>query len=94
MQKIATSVHGLTSREIEILTLCAHGKSAPQIGRSLGITKRTADAHRAAAIRKLRASNVTQAVAIAISAGFIQLDRDDCKAQQCNCYLVVGAFPC
>jgi len=62
----------LTSREIEVLTLLAKGKTARQIAHSLGITKRTADAHRQAIIEKLRASNIASAVAVAIVNGIIQ----------------------
>jgi LuxR family quorum sensing-dependent transcriptional regulator len=56
----------LTSREIEALTWVAHGKSALEIGKILGIAKRTVDEHVQNAARKLHASNRTQAVAIAL----------------------------
>jgi len=63
--------HPLTPREIEVLTLLATGKTARQIAHSLGITKRTADAHRQAIIQKLGVSNIASAVAVAIVNGII-----------------------
>ncbi len=62
----------LTPREIEVLTLFAKGNTARQIAHSLGITKRTADAHREMIIRKLDASNIANAVALAVVNGIIQ----------------------
>lgn len=62
----------LTRREIEVLTLFANGKTARQIAHSLGISKRTADAHRQAIIQKLGASNIASAVAVGILKGIIQ----------------------
>jgi DNA-binding CsgD family transcriptional regulator len=58
--------NSLTSREIEVLTWVARGKSAWEIGEILHITKRTVDEHVRAATRKLGAVNRTQAVALAI----------------------------
>ena len=65
----------LSPREIEVLTWVARGKSAREIGRLLAISKRTADEHAGAAVRKLGARNRTHAVAIALSRGLIGLDR-------------------
>jgi DNA-binding CsgD family transcriptional regulator len=56
----------LTSREAEVLTWVARGKSAREIGEILLITKRTVDEHVHTAARKIGASNRTHAVAIAI----------------------------
>jgi LuxR family quorum sensing-dependent transcriptional regulator len=56
----------LTSREIEVLTWAARGKSAGEIGKILDISKRTVDAHVRTAAQKLGAVNRTQAVAIAV----------------------------
>jgi LuxR family quorum sensing-dependent transcriptional regulator len=56
----------LTSREIEVLTWVARGKSAWEIGEILDIAKRTVDEHAQTAVRKIGAVNRTHAVAIAV----------------------------
>jgi LuxR family transcriptional regulator, quorum-sensing system regulator BjaR1 len=56
----------LTSREIEVLTWVARGKSAWEIGEILDIAKRTVDEHAQTVVRKLGAVNRTNAVAIAV----------------------------
>jgi DNA-binding CsgD family transcriptional regulator len=56
----------LTSREIEVLTWVARGKSAWEIGEILQISKRTVDEHDKKATRKLGAVNRTQAAAVAV----------------------------
>jgi len=56
----------MTSREAEVLTWVARGKSAWEIGEILRIAKRTVDEHVQTAVRKLGAANRTHAVAIAI----------------------------
>jgi LuxR family quorum sensing-dependent transcriptional regulator len=61
-----TKTRGLTSREAEVLTWVARGKSAWEIGEILHITKRTVDEHVKTAARKIGASNRTHAVALAI----------------------------
>jgi LuxR family quorum sensing-dependent transcriptional regulator len=58
--------HLLTSREVEVLTWAAQGKSAWEIGEILDIAKRTVDEHVQTAVRKLDAVNRTHAVAIAV----------------------------
>lgn len=63
----------LTTRERDVLTWAAYGKSAWEIGEILGIAKRTVDEHTQSAARKLGASNKTQAVAIALVHRFIEL---------------------
>jgi DNA-binding NarL/FixJ family response regulator len=63
-----------TPRETEVLTLVAHGQTARQIGKKLGISKRTVDAHMQRATSKLGAANTTQAVAILIANKTIILD--------------------
>jgi LuxR family quorum sensing-dependent transcriptional regulator len=66
-------VSPLTTRERDVLAWSAQGKSAWEIGTILGIAKRTVDEHARVAARKLGATNRTQAVAIAISRGIIEL---------------------
>ena len=56
----------LTTREREVLSWVAAGKSAAQISQALRISKRTVDEHSQTAARKLGAANRTQAVAIAM----------------------------
>jgi LuxR family quorum sensing-dependent transcriptional regulator len=56
----------LTSREIEVLTWVARGKSAWEIGEILDIAKRTVDEHVQTAVKKIGAANRTNAVAIAV----------------------------
>lgn len=58
--------HSLTSREIEVLTWVARGKSAWEIGEILNITKRTVDEHAQTAVRKIGAVNRAHAVALAV----------------------------
>jgi LuxR family quorum sensing-dependent transcriptional regulator len=63
----------LTSREQEVLTWAAHGKSAWEIGEILHIAKRTVDEHAQTAFHKLGAVNRTQAVAIALRDHLIEI---------------------
>jgi DNA-binding CsgD family transcriptional regulator len=56
----------LSSREQEVLQWVARGKTAPEIGCILGISKRTVDFHVNSAVEKLNAANRIHAVAIAI----------------------------
>jgi DNA-binding CsgD family transcriptional regulator len=63
---MAAERNALTSRELEVLTWVARGKSAWEIGKILQITKRTVDEHVQNAVRKLGAANRTQAAAMAI----------------------------
>ncbi len=63
----------LTSREREVLTWAAQGKSAWEIGEILNIAKRTVDEHIQSTFRKLGAKNRTQAVAIALRDRLISL---------------------
>jgi DNA-binding CsgD family transcriptional regulator len=62
----------LNEREIEILTLVAHGRTSAQIARKLKIVKRTVDFHINNARVKLRAANRTEAVTKAVAARLIE----------------------
>ena len=53
----------LTPREREILTLVLEGRSSKQVGRSLGISHRTVEAHRASVMRKLEVGSLTELLA-------------------------------
>jgi LuxR family transcriptional regulator, quorum-sensing system regulator SdiA len=61
----------LTSREMEIISLIADGASSGEIGRTLGISRRTVEGHARAIVRKLDAKNRTHAVVIALRNGTI-----------------------
>jgi LuxR family quorum sensing-dependent transcriptional regulator len=69
MDLVAARPHAqlpLTSREREVLAWSAQGKSAWEIGEILCLTQRTINEHAQTAMRKLGATNRTQAVALAI----------------------------
>ena len=63
----------LSSRELEVLTWTARGKSAWETSEILRISKRTVDAYAYTAARKLGAVNRTHAVAIALRDRLIDL---------------------
>jgi DNA-binding NarL/FixJ family response regulator len=63
----------LTEREQEVLALLAQGKSNKAIAAALVITERTAKFHVSAIMRKLGASNRTEAVTIAAQQGLVTL---------------------
>jgi len=62
----------LTPREREVVRLIAEGKSNKEIAAALRISARTAETHRAAAMRKLHASSTAEVVRYAIRTGVIQ----------------------
>ncbi|HEV8088395.1 MAG TPA: response regulator transcription factor [Actinomycetota bacterium] len=64
----------ITAREREILALAAEGFTTHQIGRRLGISPRTVEAHIAKLYRKLGVKTRLQAVARAATLGLIDLD--------------------
>lgn len=61
----------LTGREVQVLVLVAQGMSNRQIGDSLGLTKKTADAYVSRILEKMNAQSRTEAVAIARQRGVI-----------------------
>src|SRR5262245_56063437 len=63
----------LTEREIDVLRLVASGKRNREIGERLFITEETVKVHIKHTMEKLEASDRTQAVAIAVRRGIIQL---------------------
>ena len=67
----------LSARERETLTLAASGKTADGIAGILGISPATAVEHLKDARRKLGASNMPHAVAIAISRGYLSAHIDN-----------------
>jgi len=56
----------LTTREREVLHLAADGFSNPRVAATLGISRRTAETHRAHLMRKLRLRTQTELVRYAI----------------------------
>jgi DNA-binding NarL/FixJ family response regulator len=63
----------LSSREVEVLTLVAGGRSNKQIASELSVTLETAKAHVKSIISKLNANDRTHAVTLALARGVIQL---------------------
>ncbi len=61
----------LTTRELEILTLIAAGKTSRAIGRKLGITVRTVETHRANMMAKLDVDNAAALVRYAVENGLV-----------------------
>lgn len=64
----------ITARERQILELAAEGFTTHQIGRRLGISPRTVEAHIAKLYRKLGVKTRIQAVARAAALGLIDID--------------------
>lgn len=64
--------HNLTDRECEVLKLLALGGTSKDIGRQLGISPRTVEAHRDRIKFKLRATSTAQLVQCAIVLGLIE----------------------
>jgi DNA-binding NarL/FixJ family response regulator len=61
----------LTPREQEVLELMADGRANREIGERLAISVKTVEAHRARIFRKLGASNVADAIMLAIRGGLL-----------------------
>ncbi len=69
-QRDAASVQ-ITARERQVLELMANGYSNQAIGEKLSISVKTVEAHRARLFKKLGASNVADAVLLAIRVGLV-----------------------
>lgn len=63
----------LTAREIEILMWSARGKTYPEIALILGITEDTVRSHIGRAGSKLKTTNKTHTVAVAVARGYVEL---------------------
>lgn len=61
----------ITARERQVLELMANGYSNQAIGEKLSISVKTVEAHRARLFKKLGASNVADAVLLAIRCGLV-----------------------
>lgn len=62
----------LTEREREVLRLIAEGSTSKEIGKLLGISSKTAEAHRNNIKKKLRANNIAQLVQCAVVFNLIE----------------------
>jgi DNA-binding CsgD family transcriptional regulator len=72
-QNIFNNGHNLlTEREQEVLNLIAEGATSKEIGYKLGISRKTADAHRNNIKRKLHADSIAQMIQCAIVLGLIK----------------------
>ena len=63
--------HPLSRREIQVATLLAEGKSAPEIADELHISPSTVDVHRRNLMRKLKLHNVVDLTKYAIRTGLV-----------------------
>jgi DNA-binding CsgD family transcriptional regulator len=64
----------LTAREKAALVLAANGKTNAAIARALGLNVETVKSRMQSILRKLRASDRTQAVAVALVIGVLSVD--------------------
>lgn len=63
----------LTSREVQVLRLLAHGRANKEIAAELVISERTVKFHVSSILSKLGASNRTEAVRLAVQRGLVAL---------------------
>ena len=66
------SVRSLSAREREIVHLLAEGNSNKDVASALGISVRTAEAHRASILRKLGLDSIAELVRYAVRNGIIE----------------------
>lgn len=66
----------ITAREMEVLTLYAHGLICKEIARQLEISPRTVDNLGTQVKQRIGARTMVHAVAIAMHAGLLQFDPD------------------
>ncbi|MFT4179783.1 MAG: response regulator transcription factor [Thermomonas sp.] len=78
-QDVAARVRELTPQQFRVLQMLGSGKLNKQIGYELGVSEATIKAHMSAILRKLGASNRTQAV---LMAGKLALDPDKVVAPE------------
>lgn len=64
----------LTPRERQVLQLVAEGRSNSEIGRTLGVTKKTVEKHRASLVAKLGVKDLAGLIRIALKQGLIFLE--------------------
>ena len=61
----------LTTRQVEILTLIAQGKSAKEIAFELGLSPKTVDVHRARIMERLRLNDIASLTRYAVRKGLV-----------------------
>ncbi len=66
-------IHAISDREKEVLTWCALGKTSKEIAYILFVSENTVNVHIKNAISKLSAGNKTEAVAIAVRQGILNI---------------------
>jgi DNA-binding NarL/FixJ family response regulator len=66
---------GLTPRQLEVLTLIAQGSSTRDIARTLNISIKTVETHRAQLMHRLNIHEVAGLVRYAIKKGFVKIDQ-------------------
>jgi DNA-binding NarL/FixJ family response regulator len=64
---------GLTARELSVLQLAAEGASSALVAAKLGISRRTAEAHRANILKKLSLKSQTDLVRYALRHGIVKI---------------------
>jgi two-component system, NarL family, response regulator NreC len=69
----ADSYDTLTAREREVLLLAAQGMTNSDIGKRLGISRRTAESHRANLLRKLALKGHQELIRYALKRGLLEL---------------------
>jgi two-component system, NarL family, nitrate/nitrite response regulator NarL len=62
----------LTERQVEILTMLAHGKSSKEIAFDLGLSSKTVDVHRARIMERLGVSDVASLTLYAVRNGLVK----------------------
>jgi DNA-binding NarL/FixJ family response regulator len=65
----------LTPRQMEVLTLIAHGSSTREVARSLNIAVKTVETHRAQLMERLNIHDVAGLVRYAIKKGLVNIDK-------------------
>jgi two-component system, NarL family, nitrate/nitrite response regulator NarL len=62
----------LTARQLEVLTMIAHGKSAKEIAYELGLSSKTVDVHRAKIMERLGLTDVASLTRYAVRKGLVK----------------------
>ncbi len=75
--RASTRAHpaGLTSREVQVLSLLVHGHTNTELARQLHLSPKTIDHHVSAILEKLQVRSRTEAVAAAFGLGIVQAVR-------------------
>jgi len=71
---VSPSLSELTPRQCEVLEMIARGKSTKDIARTLSISAKTVETHRAQLMERLQIYDVAGLVRYAIRAGLVQVD--------------------